>query len=60
MFDEDDEAGDLDSQVILGKKNPYEKKLIINQENEILQLIDGFATIIDRCLGTESQSDIQL
>lgn len=60
MFDDDDEVADLDSQINLSKKNPYVKKLVISQENEILQLIDGFGTIIDRCLGTRRQSDIQL
>ena len=37
----------------------FETKIIINQENDIVQIIEGFLKILDHCLGTKRTEDSQ-
>ena len=35
----------------------FEAKICINQENDIVQLLEGFLKILDHCLGTKRKDD---
>lgn len=53
--DADDEDDELEQDDPSEKKDPFTRSLEINQENDIVQIVEGFMQILDHCLGIRRQ-----
>lgn len=40
-------------------KGPNAERIVINQENDIVQLVEGFLKILDHCLGSKRSHSTQ-